>query len=61
MRQGTCQFPEVLQIPDDHKSIYLENVVGGKLPNDLADLGVANFYLEKVRCNFTPMLMAASK
>jgi hypothetical protein len=61
MRQGTCQFPEVLQIPDDHKSIYLENVVGGKLPNDLADLAVANFYLEKVRCNFTPMLMAASK
>lgn len=61
MRQGTCQFPEVLQIPDEHKSIYLENVVGGKLPNDLADLSVANFYLEKVRCNFTPMLMAASK
>ena len=61
MRQGTCQFPEVLQIPDEHKSIYLENVVGGKLPNDLDDLGVANFYLEKVRCNFTPMLMAASK
>lgn len=61
MRQGTCQFPEVLQIPDEHKSIYLENVVGGKLPTDLANLEVANFYLEKVRCNFTPMLMAASK
>jgi len=61
MRQGTCQFPEALQIPDKHKSIYLENVVGGKLPTDLDDLSVANFYLEKVRCNFTPMLMAASK
>jgi len=61
MRQGTCQFPEALQIPDQHKAIYLENVVGGKLPSDLADLAVANFYLEKVRCNFTPMLMAASK
>lgn len=61
MRQGTCQFPEALQIPDKHKSIYLDNVVGGKLPTDLADLSVANFYLEKVRCNFTPMLMAASK
>lgn len=61
MRQGTCQFPEVLQIPDKHKSIYLENVVGGKLPTDLEDLSIANFYLEKVRCNFTPMLMAASK
>lgn len=61
MRQGTCQFPEALQIPDKHKSIYLDNVVGGKVPTDLADLEIANFYLEKVRCNFTPMLMATSK
>lgn len=61
MRQGTCQFPEALQIPDKHKAIYLENVVGGKLPADLDDLAVANFYLEKIRCNFTPMLMATSK
>jgi len=61
MRQGTCHFPEVLQIPDKHKSIYLENVVGGKLPANSADLAIANFYLDKVRCNFTPMLMAASR
>jgi hypothetical protein len=61
MRNGTCQFPEALQIPDKDKAIYLENVVGGKLPTDLNDLAVANFYLEKVRCNFTPMLMANSK
>lgn len=61
MRHGTCQFPEALLIPDKHKEIYLENVVGGKLPSDLANLAIANYYLEKVRCNFTPMLMAASK
>jgi hypothetical protein len=61
MRQGTCQFPEALLIPDKHKSIYLENVVGGKVPTDLDELSIANFYLEKVRCNFTPMLMAVSK
>jgi hypothetical protein len=61
MRQGTCQFPEALFIPDKHKAIYLENVVGGNLPTTLSDLAVANFYLEQVRCNFTPMLMAASK
>lgn len=61
MRNGTCQFPEVLQIPDKDKAIYLENVVGGKLPTDLAGLAVANSYLEKIRCNFTPMLMANSK
>ncbi|MDD2833043.1 MAG: hypothetical protein PHD12_03405 [Methylotenera sp.] len=61
MRQGTCHFPEALLIPDQHKAIYLENVVGGKLPSDLDDLAIANTYLEKVRCNYTPMLMAASK
>ena len=61
MRQGTCQYLEVLQIPDKHKTIYIENVVGSKLPTNLNDLAIANFYLEKVRCNFTPMLMANSK
>src|SRR5450830_840288 len=61
MRNGTCQFPEAIQIPDKDKTIYLENVVGGKLPTDLRDLAIANAYLEKVRCNFTPMLMAHSK
>lgn len=60
MRNGTCQFPEALQIPDKDKAIYLENVVGGKLPTNLHDLAIANIYLEKVRCNFTPMLMAHS-
>jgi len=61
MRNGTCQFPEVLQIPDKDKTIYIENVVGGKLPTNLDNLAIANAYLEKVRCNFTPMLMVHSK
>lgn len=61
MRQGTCQFPEALLIPDKHKAVYIDNVVGRNLPTTLSDLAIANFYLEKVRCNFTPMLMAASK
>jgi hypothetical protein len=61
MRNGTCQFPEAIQIPDKDKAVYLENVVGGKIPTNLSDLAIANTYLEKVRCNFTPMLMANSK
>lgn len=61
MRSGTCQFPEALQIPDKDKAVYLENVVGGKVPANLQDLAVANYYLERVRCNYTPMLMAHSK
>lgn len=60
MRNGTCQFPEAIQIPDKDKAIYLENVVGGKLPTNIGNLAIANAYLEKVRCNFTPMLMANS-
>jgi hypothetical protein len=60
MRSGTCQFPEALAIPDKDKAIYLENVVAGKIPTNLSDLAIANLYLEKVRCNFTPMLMANS-
>ena len=61
MRHGTCQFPEAIQIPDKDKAVYLENVVGGKIPTNLNDLAIANSYLEKVRCNFTPMLMANSR
>lgn len=61
MRNGTCQFPEALQIPDKDKTVYIENVVNGNLPTNLNDLATANSYLEKVRCNFTPMLMANSK
>ena len=61
MRTGTCQFPEAIQIPDQDKAVYLENVVGGKLPTNLTDLATANKYLVKVRCNYTPMLMAKSK
>jgi hypothetical protein len=61
MRNGTCQFPEAIQIPDKDKAVYLENVVGGKIPTNLNDLAIANSYLEKVRCNFTPMLMANSR
>ena len=61
MRNGTCQFPEALQIPDKDKTVYIENVVNGNLPTNLNDLAIANAYLEKVRCNFTPMLMANSK
>jgi len=61
MRNGICQFPEAIQIPDKDKAVYMENVVGGKIPTTLANLAIANAYLEKVRCNYTPMLMENSK
>jgi hypothetical protein len=61
MRKGTCRYIEAIQIPDHDKAVYLESVVGGKLPSNLKDLATANAYLEKIDCNYTPMLMQNSK
>lgn len=61
MRNGTCRYIEAIQIPDQDKAVYLESVVGGKLPTNLKDLATANAYLEKIDCNYTPMLMKKSK
>lgn len=60
MRHGDCRFPEALQIPDAHKRVYIENVVGGQPPRTPQDQAIANLYLAKVSCNYTPMLMRNS-
>ncbi|ROH86228.1 hypothetical protein ED236_07240 [Pseudomethylobacillus aquaticus] len=60
MRKGVCQFPEALQLPDAHKKVYLELVVQGKIPTEREDQLLAKALMEKVRCNYTPMLMANS-
>lgn len=60
MRGGDCQYPEALQIPDADKKIYLENVVGGQVPTNAHDQIIAQHYLQKIRCNYTPMLMKNS-
>jgi len=60
MRNGDCHYLEALQIPDKHKKVYLENVVGGEVPNNSDDLAIAKEYLQKVQCNYTPMLMKNS-
>ena len=58
MRNGICQYPEVLSIPDKDRAIYLENVVGGQLPKNSRDMAITNFYLEKVSCYYSPLLRA---
>ena len=60
MRGGDCQFIEALQIPDADKKIYLENVVGGEVPSNAHDQMIAQHYMQKIRCNYTPMLMKNS-
>ena len=60
MRGGDCQYMEALQIPDADKKIYLENVVGGQVPTNAHDQMIAEHYMQKIRCNYKPMLMKDS-
>lgn len=60
MRRGDCHYVEVLQIPDADKKVYMENVVGAKVPGNARDFAVAQRYLQKIQCSYTPMLMRNS-
>lgn len=60
MRKGTCHFPEALQLPDSEKAVYLENLVGGQITVNAKEQELVRRLMEKVRCNYTPMLMANS-
>jgi len=60
MRHGDCQYVEALQIPDADKRVYIENVVGGKVPDNTKDMALALSYMQKIRCSYTPMLMKNS-
>ncbi|MBC7787283.1 MAG: hypothetical protein H7Z18_07555 [Methylophilaceae bacterium] len=61
MRKGNCQFPEALQMPDSYKAIYIENIIGGNVSSKVADQKIIMQILQKVRCNYTPMLMENSR
>lgn len=61
MRKGTCQLPEALQMPDSYKKVYFQNIVLGQISTDPSDQKLVRELLQKVRCNYSPMLMANSK
>ena len=61
MRKGTCQLPEALQMPDSYKKVYFQNIVLGQISTDPSEQKLVRELLQKVRCNYTPMLMANSK
>ena len=61
MRKGSCQLPEAIQLPDSYKKIYFENIVAGQISTNPADQKLVRELLQKVRCNYSPMLMANSK
>jgi len=60
MRKGQCQYPEALMLPDNQRAIYLENVVSGQVSTKAADQQLVGQIMQKVRCNYTPMLMMNS-
>ena len=61
MRKGTCQLPEALQMPDSYKKVYFQNIVLGQISTNPNDQKLVRELLQKVRCNYTPMLMENSK
>lgn len=60
MRNGDCHFPEALQLPDAYKKVYMEMVVGGQISSNPDDQALARSLMQKVRCNYAPMLMQNS-
>lgn len=61
MRGGDCQLIEALQLPDSYKKIYFENIVLGQISTVPEEQKIVRELLQKIRCNYTPKLMANSK
>lgn len=60
MRSGNCQLLEAIQLPDKYKSIYFQNIVLGQISTDPGEQVLVRDLLQKIRCNYTPMLMKKS-
>ena len=60
MRSGNCRLLEAIQLPDEYKSIYFKNIVLGQISTDPQEQKLVRELLEKIRCNYTPMLMKKS-
>jgi hypothetical protein len=61
MRHGECQLLEALQLPDSYKKVYFENIVLGQISTVPSEQKLVRELLDKIRCNYTPALMAKSK
>lgn len=60
MRSGNCRLLEAIQLPDEHKSIYFQNIVLGQISTNPEEQKLVRELLSKIRCNYTPMLMKKS-
>lgn len=61
MRHGECRLLEALQLPDSYKKVYFENIVLGQISTVPSEQKLVRELLDKIRCNYTPALMAKSK
>ncbi len=60
MRHGNCQLIEAIQLPDSQKAFYLNMMVSGQVSTNPQEQAIAFDLLNRIRCNYTPMLMANS-
>lgn len=60
MRSGNCRLLEAIQLPDEQKSVYFQNIVLGRISTDPSEQKLVRELLSKIRCTYTPMLMKKS-
>lgn len=60
MHSGNCRLLEAIQLQDKYKSVYFQNIVCGQISTDPTEQILVRELLEKIRCNYTPMLMKKS-
>lgn len=60
MRSGNCQLIEAIQLPDEQKAVYFQNIVLGQISTDPKEQALVRELLSKIRCNYSPMLMKKS-
>lgn len=60
MRSGNCRLLEAILLPDHYKSVYFKNIVLGQISTDVDEQKVVRELLDKIHCNYSPMLMKKS-
>ena len=60
MRGGVCHYFEALMLPEGQQGVYLRNVVAGEVSSDASDRALAAQLMQRVPCDYAPMLMKNS-
>lgn len=60
MRNGECQYPQALMLPESHRKLYLDNIMGGIIPAQPDHLQDLKTLLQKVDCYYPSQLNSLS-